>query len=45
MPENISHMILHLIPDETFESIKDIEFATPYVQRKALNAIDKSFLP
>ena len=34
--ENISHMILHLIPDETFKKIKDVQFASPYVQRKAL---------
>lgn len=42
MSEHTSHMILHLIPDETFQEIKDVDFASPYVQRKALNAIDMS---
>ena len=43
MSEHTSHMVLHLIPDdETFHKIKVVHFASPYVQRKALHAIEQS---
>ena len=42
MSKHTSHLVLHLIPDETFKNIKAIEFASPYIQKKALIAIDKS---
>ena len=42
MSEHTSHMLLHLIPDETFQTITDVDFASPYVQRKALKAIETS---
>lgn len=39
--ENTSHMVLHLIPDDTFKEIEYVNFASPYVQRKVLNAMEK----
>ena len=42
MSEHTSHMVLHLIPDETLRNIQDVAFASPYVQSKVVNALEKS---